>query len=102
MRIDLEPRRLRDELGQRLVGDGEQFRREVGQRLLVLGIHPLRLREARGILGDAGVLIALESGVDIQVGDDGLDSLDAFNGLQQVRAALAEFAPMGRQRWQRF
>ena len=84
MRIDLEPRRLRDELGQRLVGDGEQFRREVGQRLLVLGIHPLRLREARGILGDASVLIALQSSIDIEVGDDGLDGLDTVNRFQQV------------------
>ena len=102
MCIDLESRRALDELCQRLVGDGQQLGCEVGQRLLVLGIKPLSLREARGILGDAGVFIALESGVDIKVGHDGLDGLDAFNGLQQASATLTQFSPICRQRWQCF
>ncbi|CAI8399744.1 MAG: Uncharacterised protein [Halieaceae bacterium] len=94
MCIDLESWRALDELCQRLVGDGQQFGCEVGQGLLVLGIKPLSLREARGILGDAGVFIILEPSVDIEIGDDGLDRLDAFNGLQQARSAFTQFAPM--------
>ena len=102
MGIDLEAWRALDELGQRLVWNSQQFRCEVRQGLLVLGIKPLSLREARRILGDTGVLITLESGIDIQVGDDGLDGLDAFNGLQQDRSAFTQFAPMCRQRGQCF
>ena len=62
--------------------------------MLVLRIKPLSLRKARGILGDAGVFITLEPSVDIEIGDDGLDRLDAFNGLQLARSAFTQFAPM--------
>ena len=59
-----------------------------------MGVEALRFREPRRVFRYPGVLITAQAGINIEIGNDRLDPLNALNGCQQSGSICTELPPV--------